>query len=218
MSVHGTRLTIIALTSFALSGMDCLHAQPSWHSLAADPWSAYARQLAEYHEKLREYHVQLAAWRARHAGPGFSPQSSSTPKALPLISLVHGQAACSRLVPVQVMYAVNAANHLQTSPYVLGAGHRRIEDFAYDCSSSASYVLIKAGLLDRTLTSQQFAEFGEPGVGRFITIWVKPGHHVFMTLCGLRLDTSGGTTAQGPRWRTQGRSHDGFLPRHPPGF
>lgn len=198
--------------------MACLRAQSSLQAPAADPWGAYARQLAEYHEKLRAYHVQLAAWQAWRTDPRCSPQDPALPRALPLISLVHGLASCSRMLPVQVMYAVNAANHLQTSPYVFGAGHRRIEDSAYDCSSAVSYVLVKSGFLDRPLTSRQFASFGEPGPGRFITLWVKPGHHVFMTLCGLRLDTSGGATAQGPRWRTQGRSHDGFIPRHPPGF
>lgn len=213
-----TRLTIIALTVLTLSGLSSLRGQTYRSASASDSWYAYARELAEYHEKLRIYQAQLAAWQERQAGAVFNSQSTAAPRALPLISLVKGQAACSRWLPVPVMYAVNAANHLQTSPYVLGAGHRRIEDFAYDCSSAVSYVLVKAGLLNRTLTSQQFAQFGEPGPGRFITIWVKPGHHVFMTLCGLRLDTSGGATAQGPRWRTQGRSHDGFTPRHPPGF
>jgi hypothetical protein len=216
--VRRARLTILALTSLLLFGKDCLRAQHAAQSPGMDAWAAYARELAEYQQKLRVYHAQLAVWRARQADMGVHLQSFSAPRTLPLISLVHGQAACSKLLPVQVMYAVNAANLLQTSPYVLGAGHRMIEDSAYDCSSAVSYVLIKAGLLDRTLTSQQLSEFGEAGPGRFITLWVKPGHHVFMTLCGLRLDTSGGSTAQGPRWRTQGRSHDGFIPRHPPGF
>ena len=32
--------------------------------------------------------------------------------------------------------------------------------------------------------------YGEPGPGRWITIYARNGH-VFMTLCGLRLDTGG---------------------------
>lgn len=208
------RLTIIALTFFALPGPAGLQAQTPAQLERARQWNAYYAELREYHEKLRLYQQQLAAFMAaRSANLTYAPG-----RALPWISLINGRAACASWLPLQVMYAVNAANHLQSSPYVLGAGHRRLEDFAYDCSSAVSYVLIKAGLLEKTLTSQQFAEFGEPGPGRFITLWVKPGHHIFMTLCGLRLDTSGGATAQGPRWRTQGRSHDGFIPRHPPGF
>jgi len=212
--VRLARLTIIALALLALSGPAGLRAQPASQESTREEWNAYYAELREYHERLRLYHQQLAAFMAsRSANLTHAPG-----RALPWISLVNGRAACANWLPLQVMYAVSAANHLQTSPYVLGAGHRNVEDFAYDCSSAVSYVLIKAGLLDRTLTSRQFADFGEPGPGRFITLWVKPGHHVFMTLCGLRLDTSGGATAQGPRWRTQSRSHDGFIPRHPPGF
>jgi hypothetical protein len=117
-----------------------------------------------------------------------------------------------------VQYAINAANFLQSSPYVRGAGHGRVEDGAYDCSSSTSYALIKAGLLKAPLTSIGFANYGQAGEGRFITIWVKPGEHVFMTVCGLRLDTSGGKVGEGPRWRTKGRSYAGFSPRHPFGL
>ena len=101
---------------------------------------------------------------------------------------------------------------------MLGGGHRNIEDSAYDCSSSTSYILIKAGLLNRCLSSKEFANYGQAGEGRYITIWVKPGEHVFMTVCGLRMDTSGQVTGEGPRWRTKGRSYAGFSPRHPVGL
>lgn len=214
MGVHHARLTIIALTLFAFFVPAVLRAQTPDQLEHARQWEAYYAELREYQVKLRLYHQQMAAFMAsRSANLAYAPG-----RALPWISLINGRAACASWLPLQVMYAVNAANHLQTSPYVLGAGHRHVEDFAYDCSSAVSYVLIKAGLLEKTLTSQQFAGFGEPGPGRFITLWVKPGHHIFMTLCGLRLDTSGGATAQGPRWRTKSRSLDGFIPRHPPGF
>jgi hypothetical protein len=120
-------------------------------------------------------------------------------------------------LPIQVQYAVNAANYLQHKPYVYGGGHRSIEDQAYDCSSAVSYALIKGGMLKKPLTSTMFAHFGAPGPGRFITIWVKPGH-VFMTVCGLRLDTTGGRAREGPRWRTERRNYAGFTPRHPVGL
>jgi hypothetical protein len=127
-------------------------------------------------------------------------------------------ASVGQTAPQALQFAVYAANTLQNKPYVLGGGHRNIEDSAYDCSSSTSYVLIKAGLLNRCLSSKEFATYGEAGVGRFITIWVKPGEHVFMTICGLRMDTSGQVTGEGPRWRTKGRSYAGFSPRHPFGM
>lgn len=122
-------------------------------------------------------------------------------------------------LPMQLQYLINAANCLQDSPYGFGAGHRRVEDLAYDCSSATSYALIKAGLLQTPLTSAGFANYGAPGQGRFITIWVRPGDHVFMTVCGIRLDTSGGRRgSEGPRWRSGERNTRGFRPRHPPGY
>ncbi|MBN8421965.1 MAG: hypothetical protein J0L73_23815 [Verrucomicrobia bacterium] len=127
-------------------------------------------------------------------------------------------ASVGQTAPQALQFAVYAANTLQNKPYVLGGGHRNIEDSAYDCSSSTSYVLMKAGLLNRCLSSKEFANYGEPGQGRFITIWVKPGEHVFITICGLRMDTSGQVTGEGPRWRVQGRNYAGFSPRHPSGF
>jgi hypothetical protein len=113
---------------------------------------------------------------------------------------------------------IEAGNALQNKPYILGGGHRQLEDVGYDCSSSVSYMLIKAGLLSQVLNSNRLANYGAFGPGRYITIWVKPGHHVFITICGLRLDTSGGQVAEGPRWRTTDRSHRGFVPRHPHGL
>ena len=121
-------------------------------------------------------------------------------------------------LPPQVQYAVAAGNYIQSKPYVRGAGHGRVEDSAYDCSSSVSYTLIKGGMLKRPLSSKEFANYGEAGPGRFITIYVKAGEHVFMSICGLRLDTSGGSAGEGPRWRATPRSMNGFVMRHPFGL
>jgi hypothetical protein len=117
-----------------------------------------------------------------------------------------------------IHHAVHAGNRLQSKPYRHGGGHQRLEDSAYDCSGAVSYVLIRAGLLRRPLPSEGFARYGYPGPGRFISIYVKPGEHVFMTICGLRFDTTGGHESEGPRWRPQARSTAGFHIRHPPGF
>ncbi len=127
-------------------------------------------------------------------------------------------AAAPAHLPAQVQYAVAAGNQLQNKPYQRGGGHRSVNDRAYDCSGSVSYTLINAGLLARPLSSSEFANFGAPGPGRYITIYVKPGEHVFMSICGLRLDTTGGSEGQGPRWRPTARSTSGFIMRHPFGL
>ncbi|MCB1130328.1 MAG: hypothetical protein KDN05_04310 [Verrucomicrobiae bacterium] len=121
----------------------------------------------------------------------------------------------SSSLPGTIRNVVSAANHLQDKPYKWGGGHGSIHDNGYDCSGSVSYVLIRAGLLRRPLTSGSFTRYGEAGPGRWITIYARNGH-VFMTICGIRFDTGGGGE-KGPRWRHQMRTPAGFVARHPPG-
>jgi hypothetical protein len=128
-------------------------------------------------------------------------------------------ASAPATVPGPVHQAVNAANQLQKKPYRLGGGHRKLYDRGYDCSGTVSYVLHHAGLLSGPRTSSQFKSYGAPGPGRYITIYVKDGH-VFMSVCGLRLDTSdhGAGRGDGPRWRPTARTFKGYQMRHPPGL
>lgn len=194
---------------------------------------AYAQQQAAYQAQQRAayaYAQQQAAYQAQQQA-AYQAQQQAAIRAQQVANARRAPSASSAAIrfdgrfasaplsaPRQLQYAIAAANSLQNKPYRLGAGHQRLEDSAYDCSSSCSYVLIKAGLLKSTLTSKGFATYGEAGPGRFITIYVNPGEHVFMTVCGLRFDTSGGSRGEGPRWRTKGRSTAGFMVRHPSGF
>jgi hypothetical protein len=122
-------------------------------------------------------------------------------------------------LPAAVARAVAAANELQRKPYRWGGGHRYLKDRGYDCSGSVSYVLHKAGLLRGPLTSRGFLKYGAPGPGRFISIYVS-GDHVFLSICGLRFDTSdyGSRRGDGPRWRPTARKFTGFTIRHIPGL
>lgn len=223
-----TTLSILLVAAFspqsasAQNGYAASHYAAQQAAYAQQQQAAYQahmhqQQMAAYHaqQQAAAYHAQM---QQQMMAARAVPAARSAPAAGSLIRFDGKYAACSASLPGQVQYLINAANHLQSSPYVRGGGHRSVEDRAYDCSSSTSYTLIKAGLLDKTLTSVGFAKYGKPGQGRFITIWVKPGEHVFMTVCGLRLDTSGSRAGEGPRWRTQGRSYAGFTPRHPAGF
>lgn len=210
-------IELVALLVAYVLAAQVAHAQSpaQIEAIRRQEWADYQQKLAVYQQQLVIYQQQMAAYNAQRS------RSSSTGSATSASSLIrlHGNiAACSARLPVQVQYVINAANHLQESPYARGRGHLRIEDSAYDCSSSTSYALIKAGLLKSPLTSLGFANYGLPGEGRFITLWVKPGDHVFMTICGLRFDTSGGKVGEGSRWRTHGRSYAGFFPRHPYGL
>jgi hypothetical protein len=186
-------------------------------------WAAYYRQQQANAQAWAAYHTQQAAAAAAarsapRATPVAAPRAAATVGNSSQIRFDGRFASVGATAPAQLQHAVYAANTLQNKPYVRGGGHASVEDNAYDCSGSVSYVLIKAGLLRAPLSSSAFSTYGEAGPGRFITIWVKPGEHVFMTICGLRMDTSGQITGEGPRWRTKSRSYAGFTPRHPAGF
>jgi hypothetical protein len=122
-------------------------------------------------------------------------------------------------VPLAVHRVVDAANQLQRKPYVWGGGHRYYWDRGYDCSGSISHVLASAGLLNQPITASQFKRYGDPGPGKYITLFMNNGH-VFMSVCGLRFDTSRihDDRGEGPRWRPESRSSRGFAIRHPRGF
>ena len=205
-------------------------------------WAAYHRQQQAYAQNQAAW----AAYHAQQAAAGRAPrqQQAAAPRAVavaprqaapapraaaaPQAAIGGGGSSSIRFdgrfaslasgAPAAVQHAVYAANKIQNKPYLRGGGHASVEDSAYDCSGSVSYVLIKAGLLRAPLASGAFMNYGEAGQGRFITVWVKPGEHVFMTICGLRMDTSGGSVGEGPRWRVKSRSMAGFVARHPAGL
>jgi hypothetical protein len=123
--------------------------------------------------------------------------------------------------PARVAAIINAANSVARKPYVYGGGHGRLADetfvdTAYDCSGSVSFALAAAGLLDSPMDSSALARFGRAGPGRWVTIYANAGH-AFMTVAGLRFDTSG-RDAGGSRWQTDSRTVAGFTVRHPAGL
>lgn len=117
--------------------------------------------------------------------------------------------------PFYLHSIVKFANALVHMPYKLGGGHASLIDNGYDCSGALSYVLCCSGFLNRPIPSADFARYGQPGHGIYLTIFVRPGVHVFMTVCGLRFDTSDGN---GPRWQNDRRNFQGFQPRRIPGL
>lgn len=132
--------------------------------------------------------------------------------------LVQGKAVPSDDAPQTVHRVIEAGNRIAGKPYRMGGGHRRLEDTAYDCSGTVSYLLCSAGLLAEPTTSDGFRSYGQRGEGEHITVWAKDGH-AFIVVDGLRMDTtSGGEERRGPRWTTSSRSLRGFRPRHPAGL
>ena len=146
---------------------------------------------------------------AAPAEPGTDPVSRA--------SLVGGKAIAPAGAPTAVRLAIQAANRIRTKPYIWGGDHGRWWDDGYDCSGSVSYALHGAGLLGVPMVSGSLAHWGEPGPGRWITIYANAGH-VYAVIAGLRWDTVGDTSGTGPRWHTDSVSPAGFVVRHPPGY
>ncbi len=119
--------------------------------------------------------------------------------------------------PPEVRAAIDAGNRISGMPYRRGGGHRVLDDTAYDCSGAVSYVLRGAGLLGGAMPSKGFRNYGEPGEGKWISIYAQKGH-VFIVVAGLRFDTGWTRSPEGPRWSTLDRPAKGAVIRHPRGL
>ncbi len=137
--------------------------------------------------------------------------------------------------PAVVRAMVVAGNELQELPYG-PTGHPDPRGaYSEDCSSTVNYVLYRSGtrpieeiLRDNPL-AQSYPSWGEPGPGRWVTIYAttEGSDHVFMVIAGLRLDTSHNGTdvgpnrnEDGPRWRILDHipTWARWSVRHPPGL
>ncbi|HKH96800.1 MAG TPA: hypothetical protein VKA39_09785 [Beijerinckiaceae bacterium] len=119
--------------------------------------------------------------------------------------------------PEAVRQMIEAGNQIARTPYLWGGGHGKWVDKGYDCSGSVSFVLASAGYLQAPLASGPLMSWGEPGSGKWVTIYSSQGH-VYMEVAGVRFDTSGARTT-GSRWQNDLRGRrPGFVARHPPGL
>jgi len=138
-------------------------------------------------------------------------------------------------VPPVVQAMLMAGNELQDLPYGPTGHPDPLGASSEDCSSTLNYVLYRSGvrplaeILRENPLAQDYVDWGEPGPGRWVTIYATdvPTPHVFVTIAGLRLDTSHNGTdvgpnrdEDGPRWRILS-----YIPRwahwsvrHPPGL
>jgi peptidoglycan hydrolase-like protein with peptidoglycan-binding domain len=147
------------------------------------------------------------------ATPVPQTQSPSTPTGTAVLR-ADGTAVPPADAPDAVKAVIAAANRIASTPYLWGGGHARWDDRGYDCSGSVSYALHGGGLLDFSSDSSGLVRYGDPGPGRWITLYSNPDH-VYMVVAGLRYDTSG---ANPSRWQTAMRSGEGFVVRHPVGY
>jgi cell wall-associated NlpC family hydrolase len=121
--------------------------------------------------------------------------------------------------PAAVQALITAGNEIARLPYRYGGGHLTYEDTAYDCSGSISFVFAAAHLLSSPVVSGQLMRWGDPGPGRWVTVFANP-RHTFMYVAGLRFDTVA-LAQTGTRWSNRPATEPDlktFAVRHPPGL
>lgn len=118
--------------------------------------------------------------------------------------------------PAAIKAVIAAGNVIAKTPYKWGGGHGKFDDTGYDCSGSVSYALHAAQLVTSPMVSGNFGSWGLPGPGRWITVYSNGGH-VYMTVAGLRFDTSARGVG-GSRWTAASRPSTGFAVTHPAGL
>ncbi len=153
----------------------------------------------------------------RSLAEGGSAGDSNTPTDAPVGHArlrSDGTAVAPSDAPQAIKDVIAAGNRIATKPYVYGGGHGTWNDNGYDCSGSVSYALHGGGLINTQLDSTSFESWGSRGNGRWITIYANSGH-AFMTVAGLRFDTSGASPS---RWQSDMRSGSGYVVRHPSGY
>ena len=162
--------------------------------------------------------------------------------------LPSGDAAAPADAPAVVQQMIAAGNRIDRFPYSYAGGHGAVAQTmnqtapdpaafpgaeenggpGYDCSSATDYVLYGGGfgqtlLQDQAPASTTLESVGDPGPGRWVTIYANAGH-AYIEVAGIYFDTAAGLgnppnpPSTGPRWSTVGTGPAGFVERHPPGL
>lgn len=162
--------------------------------------------------------------------------------------LPSGDAAAPADAPIVVQDMIAAGNRIDRFPYSYAGGHGAVATTmnqatpdpaafpgdqenggpGYDCSSATDYVLYGGGfgqtlLQDSAPASTTLESVGEPGPGKWVTIYAN-ANHAYIEVAGIYFDTAAGLgnppnpPSTGPRWSTVGTGPSGFVERHPPGL
>jgi soluble lytic murein transglycosylase-like protein len=205
------------------------HADPvdSAATLARLIWSRGSLSAGIFTHNQAEWYVQEVLQeadqiegdcKARYVDWALAPLPSALETAGPNAVLNGTLASAPQSAPPAVKAAIAAANSITTTPYVWGGGHGSFYSYGYDCSGAVSFALYGAGLLETPLTSGSLESYGEPGPGRWITIYAS-ATHAYAEIAGLRFDTAGNPEGiSGPRWHVEPPYPEGFVVRHPTGY
>lgn len=97
-----------------------------------------------------------------------------------------------------------------------GYGHGSGPGVGFDCSGAVSAILGAAGLISSPMVASQFMQYGDPGPGKWLSIFADPVH-TFMQLNGRYFGTSLSNPGGGANWFSSFPGNIGG-PRHPHGF
>jgi cell wall-associated NlpC family hydrolase len=177
--------------------------------------SRNAAKLSSLNAHLQKLEAKAAAEAARAAAAARALDAAGT-RVGGLAVDTGGMVQAPPGAPAAVAQVIAAGNAIATMPYIYGGGHGSFHADGYDCSGSVSYALAAAGLLSAPMVSGDFETYGDPGPGRWITIYANAGH-VWMEVAGWRFDTVA-QAVSGTRWAQGGGEFAGFVVRHPPGL
>ncbi len=206
---------------------------------SADAYAA--RVLADAHEYQGAGTVTVGAGCSAAFGTPLVPGARAR-------ILADGVAAAPADAPAAVQSMIAAGNRINHFAYSYGGAHGDPAQTmnqtnpnpaavpgaeenggpGYDCSSATSYVLWGGGFGQSMLgggvdDSTGLESVGEPGPGRWVTIYANAGH-AYIDVAGVYFDTAAGLgnppnpPPTGPRWSTVGTGPAGFVARHPPGL
>jgi hypothetical protein len=166
--------------------------------------------------KLHSLNSRLSSLEAKAAAQAARAATTGTADVGGIAVDTGGMVQAPAGAPAAVAQVIAAGNAIATLPYIYGGGHASFHADGYDCSGSVSYALAAAGLVSSPMVSGQFEDWGEPGPGKWITIYANAGH-VWMEVAGWRFDTVA-LAEDGTRWSRGGGEFSGFIVRHPAGL
>jgi len=192
------------------------------NSVAALQVALLSRQISELHSrnrassKLHALNARLSSLEAKAAAEAARAAATGNASVGGIAVDTGGMVQAPSGAPAAVAQVIAAGNAIATLPYIYGGGHGSFHANGYDCSGSVSYALAAAGLVTSPLDSGAFEGWGDPGPGRWITIYANAGH-AWMEVAGWRFDTVA-LAEGGTRWSRGGGEFSGFVVRHPPGL
>lgn len=192
------------------------------NSVAALQAALLSRQISELHSrsrdssKLHALNARLSSLEAKAAAEAARAAATGNASVGGIAVDTGGMVQAPPGAPAAVAQVIAAGNAIATLPYIYGGGHASFHADGYDCSGSVSYALAAAGLVSSPMDSGAFENWGDPGPGRWITIYANAGH-VWMEVAGWRFDTVA-LAEGGTRWSRGGGEFSGFVVRHPPGL